>query len=97
MNDATVMLIAVLVPCLLTTLVVSTILYRGFYKDWMYRCLRSGPGVDGNSSEQQRQQPDQNDDTGDGNRSADVEALREHGHPRVISSPAKPLFSWAVR
>lgn len=93
MDDATVMLIAVFVPCLLAILAVSTILYRGFYKDWMYRCLRSGPRAGERPSEQQQQQPDHNDDVGDRNQSADVEALREQGNPSIISSPAKPMFS----
>lgn len=93
MDDAAVMLVAVLVPCLLTTMAVSTILYRVFYKNWVYRYLRSGPRTGERPSEQQQQQPDQNDDTSDCNQSADVEALPEQGNPSITSSPAKPLFS----
>lgn len=97
MDDATVMLVAVLVPCLLIALAVATILYRGFYEDWAYRCRRSGPRVGERPSEQQQQQPDQNDEISDCNQSADVEALRDQGDPSVTISPEKPLFSWAVR
>lgn len=96
MGDATVMLVAVLVPCLLTSLAIFMILYHGFYKHWMDRCLHSGSTSRKVPSEQQRhQEPD--DDISNSNTSDDAEALGSQGHPGMMFSHTTPSYPWGLR
>lgn len=89
MDDGAVTLLAVLIPCLLATLTVAIILYRGFYRDWMDRCRRSGPRV-GRVPSGQQQQHEEQDGISNGNNNVDVEALRGHDNPSVIFSTVRP-------
>lgn len=91
MGDATVMLVAVLFPCLLTTLVVATILYHGFIRDWMDRCLYSNSGARDKPLQPQRQQEEPDDNFSNGNKSVDVEAVRAQDNPSVVFSAARLL------
>ena len=97
MGDTTVMLVAVLVPCLITTLAVATILYHGFYRDWMDRCLYSGPRTGDTPSEPQRQQHEADDNISNGNKNDDVEALRAQGHPSLEFTPVRSVSRCALR
>lgn len=92
MGDEAVMLAAVLVPCLLAILVVSKLLYCAFYRDWMGRCLHSGPRATREKpSGQRRQRQGRDDSRNDNENDDDVEALRDQGHPSVVFSRGRPV------
>ncbi|KAJ0108047.1 hypothetical protein J7T55_007165 [Diaporthe amygdali] len=93
MDDATATLVAVLIPCLLAILVVATILYLGFYKDWMERCLYSSPRAREEPSEQQQQQQQREKNSTNDRKSIDLEAQNGRGDPSVVFPPARPLWS----
>lgn len=97
MGDEAVMLAAVLVPCLLAILVAAKLLYCAFYRDWMGRCLRSGPRATSGKPSGQRSQRQGRDDNRNDNENDDVEALRDQGHPSVLFSHGRPIQPVGLR
>lgn len=96
MANEAVMLAAVLVPCLLAILVVSKLLYCAFYRDWMGRCLHSGPRARKKPSRQRSQRQGRDDNRND-NENDDVEALQDQGHPSVVFSHGRPIQPVGLR